>query len=151
MDAVVVTTAQVTLLSDDFASKLDPLVIFTDSVLLKGAGKNNNIPARYTYGTTVTVGKTETKWRIIVAKITDPVILDSDLLTKLDAVIDLTDFSITIKGEKIEVRQVKSQTTTFAVCRVKLDETLVVPPNSTLQLPCILPETFNEDIAIQPV
>jgi hypothetical protein len=151
VDAVVDTAAQVTLLGDDFARKLDPPVIFTDSVLLKGAGTNNNIPARYTDGTTVTVGKTETKWRIIVAKITDPVILGLNLLTKFDAVIDLTDFSITIKGEKIEVRQVKSQTTTFMVCRVKLDETLVFPPNSTVRLPCILPETFHEDIAIQPV
>jgi hypothetical protein len=38
VDAVVDTAAQVTLLSDDFARKLDPPVIFTDSVLLKGAG-----------------------------------------------------------------------------------------------------------------
>ena len=70
-------------MSDDFARKLDPPVIFTDSVLLKGAGTNNNIPARYTVGTTVTVGKTETKWRIIVAKITVPVILGLELLTNL--------------------------------------------------------------------
>ena len=76
----------------DFARKLDPPVIFTDSVLLKGAGTNNNIPARYTVGTTVTVGKTETQWCIIVAKITVPIILGLELLTKLDAVIDLTDF-----------------------------------------------------------
>ena len=35
VDAVVDTAAQVTLLGDDFARKLDPPVIFTDSVLLK--------------------------------------------------------------------------------------------------------------------
>ncbi|CAC5396879.1 unnamed protein product [Mytilus coruscus] len=126
VNAVIDTAAQVTLMSEEFAKKLKPPVIFKGSFMLKGAGKDNSITARYTERVTVKVGKTDTKWKIIVAKINDQVILGLDFLKHLDAVIDLTDLSITIR------------------------ETLIVPPNSTVRLPVKLAEEFENEVAIQP-
>ncbi|VDI47498.1 Hypothetical predicted protein [Mytilus galloprovincialis] len=113
VNAVIDTAAQVTLMSEEFAKKLKPPVIFKGSLMLKGAGKDNSITARYTECVTVKVGKTDTKWKIIVAKINDQVILGLDFLKHLDAVIDLTDLSITIRGEKHFINEVKSENSSF--------------------------------------
>ncbi|CAC5398774.1 unnamed protein product [Mytilus coruscus] len=75
VNAVIDTAAQVTLMIEEFAKKLKPSVIFKGSLMLKGAGKDNSITARYTERVTVMVGKTDTKWKIIVPKINDQVIL----------------------------------------------------------------------------
>ncbi|VDI02855.1 Hypothetical predicted protein [Mytilus galloprovincialis] len=150
VNAVIDTAAQVTLMSEEFAKKLKPPVIFKGSLMLKGAGKDNSITARYTECVTVKVGKTDTKWKIIVAKINDQVILGLDFLKHLDAVIDLTDLSITIRGEKHFINEVKSENSSFKICRITLEETLIVPPNSTVRLPVRLAEEFKNEVAIQP-
>ncbi|CAG2198246.1 unnamed protein product [Mytilus edulis] len=124
-------------MSEEFAKKLKPPVIFKGSLMLKGAGKDNSITARYTECVTVKVGKTDTKWKIIVAKINDQVILGLDFLKHLDAVIDLTDLSITIRGEKHFINEIKSENSSFKICRITLEETLIVPPNSTVRLPSL--------------
>ncbi|CAC5374562.1 unnamed protein product [Mytilus coruscus] len=150
VNAVIDTAAQVTLMSEEFAKKLKPPVIFKGSLMLKGAGKDNSITARYTERVAVKVGKTDTKWKIIVAKINDQVILGLDFLKHLDAVIDLTDLSITIRGEKHLINEVKSENSSFKICRITLEETLIVPPNSTVRLPVKLAEEFENEVAIQP-
>ncbi|CAG2208013.1 unnamed protein product [Mytilus edulis] len=150
VNAVIDTAAQVTLMSEEFAKKLKPPVIFKGSLMLKGAGKDNSITARYTECVTVKVGKTDTKWKIIVAKINDQVILGLDFLKHLDAVIDLTDLSITIRGEKHFINEVKSENSSFKICRITLEETLIVPPNSTVRLPVKLADEFENEVAIQP-
>ncbi|XP_071140676.1 interaptin-like [Mytilus edulis] len=150
VNAVIDTAAQVTLMSEEFPKKLKPPVIFKGSLMLKGAGKDNSITARYTECVTVKVGKTDTKWKIIVAKINDQVILGLDFLKHLDAVIDLTDLSITIRGEKHFINEVKSENSSFKICRITLEETLIVPPNSTVRLPVRLAEEFKNEVAIQP-
>ncbi|CAC5414740.1 unnamed protein product [Mytilus coruscus] len=150
VNAVIDTAAQVTLMSEEFAKKLKPPVMFKGSLMLKGAGKDNSITARYTERVTVKVGKIDTKWKIIVAKINDQVILGLDFLKHLDAVIDLTDLSITIRGEKHLINEVKSENSSFKICRITLEETLIVPPNSTVRLPVKLAEEFENEVAIQP-
>ncbi|VDI25418.1 Hypothetical predicted protein [Mytilus galloprovincialis] len=79
-DAIVDTAAQVTVINFDFAKSLDPAIEVKEPVILKGAGKDNSITARYTDRVAIKVGKTETRWRVIVADITDPVILGLDVL-----------------------------------------------------------------------
>ncbi|CAC5358486.1 unnamed protein product [Mytilus coruscus] len=148
VNAVIDTAAQVTLMSEEFAKKLKLPVIFKGSLMLKGAGKDNSITARYTER--VKVGKTDTKWKIIVAKINDQVILGLDFLKHLDAGIDLTDLSITIRGETHLINEVKSENSSFKICRITLEETLIVPPNSTVRLPVQLAEEFENEVAIQP-
>lgn len=61
VDAIIDTAAQVTLLNESFAKKLDPPVNLTNPVILKGAGENNSIPANYAEHTQIKVGKTETR------------------------------------------------------------------------------------------
>jgi len=75
---------------------------------LKGAGNNTSISARYADKVVINIGQTETRWRMIVADISDPVIIGLDLLKHLKAVIDLVDFKIIIKGEKIPAYIMKS-------------------------------------------
>ncbi|CAC5376457.1 unnamed protein product [Mytilus coruscus] len=110
--------AQVTLMSEDFAKKVKLPVIFKGSLMLKGTGKDNSIKARL------------------------------DFLKQLDSVINLSDLSITIKGEKHLINEVKAEKSSFKVCRITLDETLIVPPNSTVRLPVNLSEEFGNEVAI---
>ncbi|CAG2221430.1 unnamed protein product [Mytilus edulis] len=78
VDAVVDTAAQVTIISEKFMKKLQPPLELKSSVTLKGAGAENKIKARYANRVSIRTGKTETKWQIIVADITDPVLLGLD-------------------------------------------------------------------------
>ncbi|CAG2185743.1 unnamed protein product [Mytilus edulis] len=100
-DAIVDTAAQVTVINFDFAKSLDPAIEVKEPVILKGAGKDNSITARYADRVAIKVGKTETRWRVIVADITDPVILGLDVLQHIKAVINLVDLTITVDGEKL--------------------------------------------------
>ena len=151
IDAILDTAAQVTLMNEYFANTLQPPVVLTDFLLLKGAGENNTIPARYAEQTKINIGKTETKWRVIVAKISDPVILGLDILKFLKATINLEAFTITVRGEEIPIDKVKSESEDFSVCRITLDETIVVPPKTTVKIPVTLPPIFENEVVIQPV
>ncbi|CAC5399093.1 unnamed protein product [Mytilus coruscus] len=73
-----------------------------------------------------------------------------DFLKQPDGVIDLTDLSITIRGQKHLINEVKAENCSFKVCRITLDETLIVSPNSTVRLPVNLSEAFENEVTIQP-
>lgn len=152
VDAIIDTAAQVTLLNESFAKKLDPPVNLTNPVILKGAGENNSIPASYAEHTQIKVGKTETRWRVIVAKINDQVILGLDLLKHLKANINLDDFTITVKGEVLPIVKIQSNTTeNITVYRIKLDEPVTVPSHTTVRIPVKFPATFDREFAVQPI
>lgn len=63
---------------------------------LKGIDEHSKIKARNGGEARILIGKTETKWRLIVAEITDHVIIGLDLLYHLHAIIDLAEYTIKI-------------------------------------------------------
>ncbi|CAC5378212.1 unnamed protein product [Mytilus coruscus] len=119
-DAIVITAAQVTVINFDFAKSLNPTIEVKEPVILKEAGKDNSITAKYTDRVAIKVGKTKTRWRVIVADITDPVILGLDVLQHIKAVIDLVDLTITVDGEKLPGTVLNAKNDKIKICRVKL-------------------------------
>jgi len=151
IDAVVDTGAQITIISKEFAKQLKPPVVFGNSISLMGAGCGSNIAAKLGNTAIFRIGKTETKWRLLVGDISDNVILDLDLLHHLHAVIDLSEYTIKIGEEKILANRIRVGGKGTSIRRVKLDKRLVIPPKTTVQLQAKLEGSSTEDICIQPV
>ncbi|VDI12065.1 Hypothetical predicted protein [Mytilus galloprovincialis] len=149
-DAIVDTAAQVTVINFDFAKSLDPAIEVKEPVILRGAGKDNSITARYTDRVAIKVGKTETRWRVIVADITDPVILGLDVLQHIKAVINLVDLTITVDGEKLAAAVLNARNDKIKICRVKLGKDVIVPPQSQVHLQAKLSGDCEKDIIVQP-
>ncbi|CAG2198565.1 KRAB [Mytilus edulis] len=139
-DAIVDTAAQVTVINFDFAKSLNPAIEVKEPVILKGAGKDNSITARYADRVAIKVVKTETRWRVIVADITDPVILGLDVLQHIKAVINLVDLTITVDGEKLAAAVLNAKNDKIKICRVKLGKDVIVPPQSQVHLQAKLVE-----------
>jgi len=150
VEALIDTAAQVTVINEKFANTLEIPLKIGHRVSLKGAGNDTSIRARYADKVVINIGQTETRWRIIVADISDPVIIGLDLLKHLKAIIDLVDFNIIIKGEKIPAYIMKSKEEDVKICRVELDKQVVVPPKSSLQMRANLKGECNKTIMIQP-
>jgi len=69
INAIADTGSQVSIISNDFAKKLNPPIALGNSVSLAGAGCGSNIVARSGSVATIRIGKTETKWRLLVGNI----------------------------------------------------------------------------------
>ncbi|CAC5398292.1 unnamed protein product [Mytilus coruscus] len=150
VDAIVDTAAQVTVINFDFAKSLNPAIEVKEPVILKGAGKDNSISAKYTVRVAIKVGKTETRWRVIVADITGPVILGLDVLQHIKAVINLVDLTITVDGEKLPATVLNAKNDKIKICRVKLGKDVIVPPQSQVHLQAKLSGDCENDIIVQP-
>jgi len=150
VDAIIDTAAQVTVLSYYFAKSLNPPLKTGNFVILKGAGKDSDISARYASSVTIKIGKTETKWRVIVANITDSVILGLDVLKHVKAVINLVDYEVAINGEIIPASIKDEKGGQIKVCRVELSRKVVVPPQTEVQLEAKLHGNCNGDVIVQP-
>ncbi|VDI12072.1 Hypothetical predicted protein, partial [Mytilus galloprovincialis] len=150
VDAVVDTAAQVTIISEKFMKKLQPPLELKSSVTLKGAGAENKIKARYANRVSIRTGKTETKWQIIVADITDPVLLGLDFLQHLQAVIDLANYTVKINNQTLQASAVKSNNKEMKVCRVTLNQNVVIPSMTVIEFSAMLEGKVNSDICIQP-
>ncbi|CAC5375552.1 unnamed protein product [Mytilus coruscus] len=150
VDAVVDTAAQVTIISEKFMKKLQPPLELKSSVTLKGAGAENKIKARYANRVSIRMGKTETKWQIIVADITDSLLLGLDILQHLKAVIDLANYTVKINNQTLHASAVKSNNKEMKVCRVSLNQNVIIPSMTAIELSAMLEGTVNSDICIQP-
>lgn len=146
IDAVVDTGTQITIISKEFAKQLKPPVVFGNSISLMGAGCDSNIAAKLGNAAIFRIGKTETKWRLLVGDISDKVILGLDLLHHLHAVIDLSEYTIKIGEEKILANCIRVGEKGTSIRRVKLDKRLVIPPKTTVQLQAKLEGSSTEDI-----
>ncbi|CAC5385758.1 unnamed protein product [Mytilus coruscus] len=69
----------------------------------------------------IRTSKTETKWQIIVADITDFVLLGLDVLQHLQDVIDLTNYTVKINNQTLHASAVKSNNTEMKVCKTRKD------------------------------
>ena len=106
VEAIVDTGAQITVINEKLTKQLKIPEVRGDSMYLKGIDANSKIKARNggeariligkteTKWQLIVVDKTETKWRLIVVEITDHVIIGLELLYHLHAIIDLAKYTI---------------------------------------------------------
>ena len=73
----------------------------TTTIIPKGAGECSEMEARVAEKVLFLIGQIKIKWNMVVAVITDDVILGMYVLEHQKAVINLTDYSIELRGEKI--------------------------------------------------
>ena len=96
--AVVDTAAQISVMSRKFYDKITPKPMLRDRLVLKGVGDSSEINGWITDTVKIRIGNGIRKWKMVVAEITDDVILGLDFLTDQKAVIDLNDFTVQIQG-----------------------------------------------------
>ncbi|VDI08357.1 Hypothetical predicted protein [Mytilus galloprovincialis] len=65
-----------------------------EHLVLRGAGRNSKIDARYTEEIPIEIGKLKSKWRFVTANINDNIILGIDFLEKFGAVIDMANYTL---------------------------------------------------------
>lgn len=98
---VVDTAAQVTVLKISLFEQIVPRPKTTTTIVLKGIGNFSEMDARLVPNACVTIGKSTIKWDVVVADIEDHLILGIDFLENQKAIINLTDYSIELRGEKV--------------------------------------------------
>ncbi|VDI47032.1 Hypothetical predicted protein [Mytilus galloprovincialis] len=98
---VIDTAAQVSVISKTFFDQLTYKPKIKGNIILKGAGACSEINAGIAENVNLDIGSSTVKWDMVVAEITDNLILGIDFLESQKAIIDLTDYSIKLKGEKV--------------------------------------------------
>ncbi|CAC5422811.1 unnamed protein product [Mytilus coruscus] len=148
---VVDTAAQVSVISKTFFSKLTYKPEIKGSIILKGAGACSEIKAGIAEKLNLDIGSSTVKWDMVVAEITDNIILGIDFLESQKAIIDLPNYSIKLKGENIPSFMTSNrQDQQMKIYRIKIKKKTVIPPCSSKVTIVELDEKPMNDIVIQP-
>ncbi|CAG2249191.1 unnamed protein product [Mytilus edulis] len=108
-----------------------PMIKLKEHLVLRGAGKNSKIDARYTEEIPIEIGKLKSKWRFVTANINDNIILGIDFLEKFGAVIDMANYTVHINNEAIPaVCLVGNEGEEINLYRISIKKKTVVPPHS---------------------
>ena len=89
-------------------------------------------------------------WPVIVAEITDPVIIGLDFLSTNKALTDLSEQSINIQGMEIKAEVRKADENAVNVARVLLQKKLRIPPHTEVQIVGKLDTSIGGNVMIQP-
>ena len=95
--AIVDTAAQISVINRKLANSLTPPLNIGKEVTLKGVGENSWLKANYSHDANIEIEGIQFKWPVIIADITDQVIIGLDFLSANNALIDLNDQSLTSK------------------------------------------------------
>ena len=104
VNAVLDTAAQVTV--EKLYKKIKRSLIFTESIKLKGAGKDNFINGQYVEDVNIQIGDIKTNCRIVVGNVSDEFLLGIDFLQRHRAVINLDTYTIQFNGTTSNMSQV---------------------------------------------
>lgn len=78
--AIIDTTAQVSIISEELANTISPPCKVKDQVLLRGAEKCSSMIAKRTTSVHLRIGQHSYKWDILIAPMADTFILGLDIL-----------------------------------------------------------------------
>ena len=149
--AVVDSAAQVSVINNTLLKQLGPSVKLKEYVMLTGAGKESQIEARITDEIPVEIGKSKLKWKFVTAEINDDIILGIDFLEYNKAVIDLSNFSVSINRENIPAVCMSNETGHMIhVYRVQIKKKTVVPPHTMKITEMDIDKLPDDDIIVQP-
>ena len=98
---VVETAAQVSVINSSLFEQIVPRPKLQGQMILKGADTLSESEAKLAEKIKIQIGSTFINWNMVVADITDNVILGIYFLEKNRAVIDLSDYSIRLNGQNI--------------------------------------------------
>jgi predicted aspartyl protease len=145
------TAAQVSVMSRRIFERLEPRHKLTTTTMLKAAGECSEMEARVSEKVVFRIGQIKNKWNMVVAEKTDDVILGIYFLEHQKAVINLTDYSIELRGEKIPSTVISTEhKKKMKIYRVKLAKNTIVPPCSDKISVAEFDETPDNNIVLQP-
>ena len=87
---------------------------------------------------------------MVVANITDSVILGIDCLEKQRAVIDLSDYSIRLNGQNIISVMINTADHHVKIYRVKPTKNIIIPPYTTQVSIVEFDKDPDADVVVQP-
>ncbi|CAC5407143.1 unnamed protein product [Mytilus coruscus] len=149
--AVVDSAAQISVLSTSILPLLQSTIKLNKHSVLRGAGKNSKIDARYAEEIPIEIGKLKSKWRFVTANINDNIILGIAFLEKFGAVIDMANYTVRINNEAIPaVCLVGNEGEEINLYRISIKKKTVVPPHSLKIVDMEIDHTPTDDIIIQP-
>lgn len=129
--AVVDTAAHVTVVSEEFSTRMKKIPTCTETVKLRNAEKGSWMYAKLAKDVTITVGSRDFSWPVFIAPINDDLILGLDFLKTNGCQVDLGSDEVTVQGVTVQASLRKdAQGDMFHVSRVTLGKRVVVPPNS---------------------
>jgi predicted aspartyl protease len=98
---VVDTAAQVTVLNISLFEQTVPRPKTTTTIVMKVIGKSSEMNARLVPNVGVKIGKSNIKWDMVVADTEDNLILGLYFLDNEKVIINLTEYSIELRGEQV--------------------------------------------------
>ena len=162
IDAVVDTAAQATLISESLFSKLShmyPKAKQGKTMSLKGLG-DQPVEAQAIPGFKFRLGDKYFQWTVLVAPMTDEMILGLDFLKYHHANMDLAGNKVSIEGVDLNAFLKKTATgETMKVSRVVVAKKTVIPPHTLAHVPvkwrgepgqtwCVEPQGQSGDVAL---
>ena len=150
-EMVIDTAAQLTVISGDTARSSKLSWQDGEKVRLKGASKDSVLFGRLVKGVPITIGRKSYPWDVIVADITDGVILGLDFLLFYKAIVDLDMNCLLLNNEKIPAYiQQNEFGLKFGVNRVYIKHHLVVPPKTMVTSKCVIDGDLEGEVCISP-
>jgi hypothetical protein len=149
--AVVDSGAQVSIINKDLYNQILDKPKITETVFIKGINSTASIRAHIVPNINIKIGRTNLQWNMLMAEITEKVILGLDFLEANKAIVDHGQYSIHINGEMIHATfALNEQEEHLQMYRAKIDNTTVIPPFSMKFIETKLNLKPKEDIMIQP-
>ena len=147
---VVDIAAQVSVINSSLFEQIVPRPKLQGRIILKGADKFSEIEAKLAEQIKIQIGNIFINWNMVVADITDSVILGIYFLEKNRAVIDLSDYSIRLNGQTIPSVIINTEENQHVKYRVKTTKRIAMPPY-TKQISIVeFDKEPEEDVVVQP-
>ena len=151
VSAVIDSGAQVSVISEKLFECSSDKPKLTNTVFIRGIGTTNRIRARVVENIPLKIGSINMNWNMLVADVTDTLILGLDFLEGNKVVIDHGQFNISINQELIPARYTSNdENEDIQIYRIKVTRTVVIPPYSVQCVETNLNLQPREDIVIQP-
>lgn len=129
--AIIDTAAQVTVLSDTFWIKLGSPELVTGEVTLRSAQRDSTMMGRILKNISLIMGRQTYTWNLLVAPISEDLILGVDFLKTHKCVVDLHRNVLTINGEIIPAYLVRDPTgKKYHVSQISTNGKIKFPPRS---------------------
>ena len=149
-NAVVDTAAQVSIISQELLAEMSSPLSAVEKVILRGAGKDSSMVATRYKDVPLIIGSTRYLWDVLAAPITDAFILGIDFLKAQGGKIDLAANLLTLGNETLQVHLKTNNREQFSVCRIVLEEKLVVPPNTVSRMSVRYQAPSGKTLLFQP-
>lgn len=152
VNAIVDTAAEKTIISPEVYKSLPVSPHHSPSVRLQTAEKDSSLTGQLLQNVTIRVGRKSYKSDIVVAPISDPMLLGSDFLTGKGAAIFMDEYKVVLDGQEIAASQYLSEDGgLIKVCRVTLPKRVTVPPRTAKHVPVKLSTQDRALFAVNPL